>query len=204
MAALSRATSLFNRSFNGRCPQKLHRIESCVPTSLGFDGRHLYGKVIYQGVPFRSHPALTGIKSPQQKQSVVGSLTSTSMASSRLTVPAAHSITSSRPGNTITPLTLKGTTFLASPSHPDAPGVDGTPQTPIIKHGKALYGSRYKTGPDIIHGHKCLHSSMDGFFVYVFSVLTCGFQPALKYLGGVLLTISLNTILFVLWVIFFH
>ncbi|KAI2780540.1 hypothetical protein F4815DRAFT_499261 [Daldinia loculata] len=206
MAALSRATSLLvNKSFNRRCSQKLYRVESCVLASLGFDRSHLYGKVIYQGVPLRSHPVFTSTRPPQQKQSVVTSLASISMATSRITVPAAYGTTSLQLGNTSTPcvLALKGTTFLASPSYSYASGVDNTLQTPIAKHEKAFVGSRYKTRPDIIHGQKCLRSSMDGFLVYVFSILACGFQPALTYLGGVLLTISLSTILFVLSVIFF-
>ncbi|KAI1655157.1 hypothetical protein F4813DRAFT_367944 [Daldinia decipiens] len=209
MAALSRATSLLvNKSFHGRHPQRLCRVESCVLALLGFDGGHPYGQAIYQDVSIRSHPALTGTKPPQQMQSpIVTSLASISMTSPRLTVPAAYDTISLRLGNTSTPrgfLVLKAKASpLASSSYSDASDVDSTSQTPIIKHKKTFAGSRYKTHPDIVYGHKCLRSSIDDFFVYVLNVLTCGFQPALTYLGGVLLTISLSTILFVLWIMFF-
>ncbi|KAI1804933.1 hypothetical protein F4811DRAFT_258297 [Daldinia bambusicola] len=204
MAAFSRATSLLlNKSVNGRCSEKLYHFKPSTFASSGFNKSHLFGKAIYNGMPLTGHTS-TGTNCLQNKQPLTAKpLGVIPVSNLGPAVPLACSTISSEQSK-ITAKVLdahKDTTVpLALRSYSYISGINGVSSKP----SRTFLGSRYKAHRDIIQNQKCLRSSMDDFLVQLWSIIVSEFHPALMYIGAVMLTISLSTIIMALAIMFFY
>ncbi|KAI1467671.1 uncharacterized protein F4812DRAFT_459775 [Daldinia caldariorum] len=208
MAAFSRATSLLlSKSVNVRCSQKLLcHFEPSTLTSPGFDKSHLLNKAIYNGMSLTGHtsPDTNGFQNKQPLTAKpLGIIPTSSLGTA---VPLVHSTIPPQQGKTTTTTKVwdahkKDTTPpLALRSYSYASGTNGVP----LNRNKTFAGRRYKAQLDIMQDQKCLRSSMDDFLVQLWSIIVSGFHPALVYMGAVMLTISLSTIIMALSIIFFY